>query len=226
MTKTAAGDTGEHVLTAAPRLFRKHGVAGASIRAIADAAGVLPGSVTYRYATKEVLVVALMQRAVAEISVRVFDAIEASNDPVERLRLAMRVHLRTLLDGGDAVFVLLFDWQRLSPESRAALAHERRRYEAIWDGLIYAAAASGQLVEGLVLSLVRKFVFGAANSVAFWYRADGTRTPEEIADAFSALIGLGALSEPSRPRPTIETYERLGALRRPPPQTRGSDDVE
>lgn len=226
MTKKAGADTGGQVLTAAAKLFREHGVAGASIRAIADAADVLPGSVTYRYATKEALVVALMQRAVADISSRVFEAIEVSSDPVERLRLAMRVHLRTLLDGDDAVFVLLFDWQRLSPESRAALAHERRRYDSIWDGLICAAAASGQLVDGLDLSLVRKFAFGAANSVAFWYRADGSRSPEEIADAFSALIGLGTLSEHSRPHPTIETYERMGALRPHPPRTRGDDVAE
>lgn len=226
MTKTIASDTDTHVLMAAAKLFREHGVVGASIRAIADAAGVLPGSVTYRYPTKEALVVALMQRAVADISVRVFDAIEVSSDPVERLRLAMRVHLRTLLDGDDAVFVLLFDWQRLSPQSRAALAQERRRYESIWEGLIYAAAASGQLVEGLDLSLVRKFVFGAANSVAFWYQAGGPRTPEEIADAFSALIGLGALSERSRPHPSVETYERLGALRPHITRNQGGEDVE
>ena len=85
MTKKAGADTGGQVLTAAAKLFREHGVAGASIRAIADAADVLPGSVTYRYATKEALVVALMQRAVADISSRVFEAIEVSSDPVERL---------------------------------------------------------------------------------------------------------------------------------------------
>lgn len=226
MTKRTASITDAHVLTAAAKLFREHGVAGASIRAIADAAGVLPGSVTYRHSTKEALVVALMQRAVADISVRVLEAIEVSNDPVERLRLAMRVHMRTLLDGDDAVFVLLFEWQRLSPESRGALAQERRRYESIWEGLIYAAAASGQLVEGLDLSLMRKFVFGAANSVAFWYRPDGPRTPEEIADAFSVLIGLGALSEHSRPDSTMETYDMMGALRSHPTPNRGGDDVK
>ena len=128
---------------------------------------MLPGSVTYRFATKEALVVALMQRAVADVSSGVLEAIEGTLDPVERLRLAMRVHLRALLYGDDGMFVLLFDWQRLSPGTRAELAQERRRYESIWDGLIYAAAASGQLVEGLDLSLVRKFAFGAANSVAF-----------------------------------------------------------
>ena len=58
MTKASVGDTDHRVLAAAATLFRQHGVAGASIRAIADTAGVLPGSVTYRFATKEALVVA------------------------------------------------------------------------------------------------------------------------------------------------------------------------
>ena len=137
------------VLTAAATLFRKHGVSGTTIRAIADAADMLPGSVTYRYSTKEALVVALMERAVAQVSAEVLDAVEYSQNPVERLRLAMRAHLRALLGGDDAVYVLLFDWQRLSAPTRQKLSAERQRYESIWDGLIYAAAASGQLVPGL-----------------------------------------------------------------------------
>lgn len=215
MNNVAHGDTDERVLAAAAALLRRNGVAGTSIRAIAEAAGVLPGSVTYRYPTKEALVVALMERAVADISAQVLDAIAASEDPLERLRLATRAHLRVLLRGDDAVHVLLFDWQRLSSETRARLSSERHRYESIWDGLIYAAAASGQLVSGLDLSLVRKFAFGAANSVAFWYRPDGPRTPDEIADAFSALIGLGTLSASARPPSTTEAYRAMGALRPP-----------
>jgi len=205
----------EGLMNAAAALFRVHGVAGTSVRAIAKAAGMLPGSVTYRYPTKEALVIALMQRAVATVIADVLAAIQGSDDPAERLRLALRAHLRVLLGGDDAVYVLLFDWQRLSESTRETLMRERRRYESLWDGLIYAAAGSGQLVSGLDLRLVRKFAFGAANSVAFWYRPDGERTPEEIADAFSALIGLGTLSNAARPDDVDTAYAQLGVLRTP-----------
>lgn len=174
---------------------------------------MLLGSVTYRYPTKGDLVVALMERAVDATSVDVLEAIEHASDPIERMRLALRAHLEALLVGDDAVYVLLFDWPRLDEATRSRLVEQRRRYEAIWTGLIYAAAASGQLIAGLDLSLVRKLVFGAANSVAFWYRAGGSRSPEEIADAFSALIAFGLVADAVRPSDTLGRYRELGALR-------------
>lgn len=188
----------DRLLSAAAAEFRRHGVAGATVRGIAQSAGVLPGSLTYRFPTKESLVVALMEQAGAHISAAVLEAIDGCADPLERLRLAMRAHLRVLLGGGDAAYVLLFDWRRLSEHTRAALSRERHRYESIWDGLIYAAAASGQLAGGLDLALVRRFAFGAVNSVAFWYREGEALSPDQIADAFSHLIGLGTLSARAR----------------------------
>ena len=208
MDKTAT----EKLLRAAARLFRKRGIAGASIRAIAKEAGMLPGSVTYRYATKDALAIAMMEQGVERAMQEVLAVIENSRDPVERLRLALRAHLGLLLSGEDAVWVLLYEWERFLEDTRTSMVRLRDRYDAIWDGLIYEAAGSGQLVAGLDLRLVRLFVFGAANSVAQWYRADGPRTPEQIADAFSAFIGLGVLDVTRRPDDLRTALDRFGAL--------------
>ena len=201
----------EAIFAAASKLFRARGLGGTSIRAIAEEAGVLPGSLTYRFPTKESLIVALTERAIDHAVTELRASIAQSHDPIERLRLAMRTHLRVLLAGDDAVYVLVFDWPRLPEETRTKLAHARHRYDALWDGLCFAAAGSGQLASGLDLALLQKFIFGAANSVALWYQPDGPRTPEEIADAFSALIGIGTFATAARPEPTEEMYRSVGA---------------
>lgn len=202
----------EQILLAAAALFRRDGISATTIRAIAHEANMLPGSVTYRFPTKDALLVALMRRAIEEVSVEVERVLAEHADPVERLRYAMRAHLRVLLDGDDAVQVLLLDWHRLPESTRDEFAKERKRYEDIWDTLIESAATSGRLVPGLDLSLLRKFAFGVGNSVAFWYRPGGERTTDEIADAFCALLGLGALAPHARHPDPISTYARLGAL--------------
>ena len=189
----------EEILCTAARLFKSRGVVGTTIRAIADEAGVLPGSITYRYPTKDSLVIAMMERAIDHAMTAVLEAIAESRDPIERLRLAARAHLRVLLSGEPAVRVLLFDWERLSDETRETILKLRKRYESIWDGLVYESAGSGHLVPGLDLSLLRLFVFGALNSAVHWYRPDGSKSPEDIADAFGAFIALGVLSEDRRP---------------------------
>lgn len=202
----------EQILQAAATLFRRDGISATTIRAIAKKANMHLGSVTYRFPTKDDLLVALMKRAVDEVSAEVDTVLAETSDPVERLRLAMRAHLRVLLRGDDAVHVLLLDWHRLPDSTRAAFARERANYERIWDDLIEGAASQGKIVPHLDLELLRQFAFGVGNSVAFWYRPDGPRTTDEIADAFCALIGFGAIAASARPRNAQGIYERLGAL--------------
>ncbi len=201
----------DRLLIAAARLFRVHGVAGASIRMIAAEAGMLPGSVTYRYATRESLVVAVMERG-AQVAARgVRLAIAGQRDPMERLRLALRAHIEVLLSE-DAAFVLLFDGDRIDAGVRARAAGLLERYEALWDGLMFEAAGSGALVPGLDLRLARLFIFGAAAWVTRWSSPLGGRDPEAIAEAFVGLLGLGVLDTSRRPEDVGAALAKAGAM--------------
>jgi AcrR family transcriptional regulator len=64
LTKQRVGsaEIDERLVTAAARLFRQEGFDATTLRQIAKAAGMLPGSVHYRYPTKAALLLALMRR--------------------------------------------------------------------------------------------------------------------------------------------------------------------
>lgn len=190
------------MLMAAARLFRERGIAGASMRGIAQESGILLGSLTHRYPKKSDLLLAVMEAGVRRAVTAIEEVVEASDAPLERLRLALRVHLNELLAPDSAVWLLLNEWARLPEESRAELRDVRQRYDSVWQRLVEEASAAGQLSPDLDLRLVHLFVFGAVNSVAHWYEPGGARTPDEIADAFSALIAVGVLSDAARP-PTV-----------------------
>lgn len=190
----------QRILLTAARLFREQGFAGTGLRQIASEAGVLLGSVHYRFPTKESLLVALMERAIDHAMAAVRNAVEQTTDPVDRIRVGLGAHLRTLLSGDDAVYVLLYDWRVLKGDARDAMIRLRDRYEAFWDGIVYTAAGAGQLRAGLDLRLLRLFGFGAINWVATWYRPGGPMTAEEIVDVFFAIMAFGVLSEDARTR--------------------------
>lgn len=188
----------EQILDTAARLFREQGFAGTGLRQIASEAGLLLGSVQYRFPSKEVLLVTLMERAVARAMLAVRAAVEQTRDPVDRIRVGLGAHLRILLAGDDAVYVLLYDWRVLKGDARDAVIRLRDRYEALWDGILYEAAGAGRLRPGLDLRLLRLFGFGAINWVATWYRPDGTMTAEDVANEFFATMALGVLSDDAR----------------------------
>lgn len=119
----------ERVLRAAARLFREKGFAATTVREIAAAAGMLPGSLHYRYKSKDEILLALMERGVRATIDAVEEAVEGEPDPIERLRLGIRAHLKLLLSGEDAVYVLLFDWRALEGQARREMVRLRDRYE-------------------------------------------------------------------------------------------------
>lgn len=183
----------DRALQAAARLFREQGYAGTSLRDIARAAGMLPGSLHYRYATKEDILAALMERAIDRLIEGILAATAATTDPLERVRLAIIEHVRILLSREDSVYVLLYDWRSLSPAVERAIARQRKRYEQFADDLIAQVASQARLRPGVDLYLLRQFGFGAANWVAQWFDPKGPYTPEQIADAFFRYLTLGTL---------------------------------
>ena len=197
MTKTAVRErSDDRVLQAAARQFREQGYAATTLRDIARAAGMLPGSLHYRYPTKEDILAALMDRAIDRLIEGVLSAAAAGANPLERLRLAIVEHVKILLSNEDSVYVLLYDWRSLSPAAARAIVKQRKRYEQFADELLAQAAAYAPVLPGVDLYLVRQFGFGAANWVAQWYDPKGPYTPEAIADAFFRYLSLGTLKPP------------------------------
>jgi AcrR family transcriptional regulator len=215
-TTTAAArapDADGAVLDAAARLFRKKGYPVVTLRQIAREAKLFPGSIFYRYRTKEALLLKLMERAMERMTAAIQRAVERAGDPVQRVRMALRAHTRMLLSDDASIFVLLYDWRFLEPRTRESILRLRDEYEAFWDGLLHRAAGAMRVRRNVNLKLLRLLSFGAVNWVAQWYSPRGPFTPEQIADAFWTYLS-GGVVEPASPRTRAARTTRKPAARR------------
>ncbi len=202
MTKSVAdpgGEPDEAVLVAAAQLFREKGYAATSLREVARAAGMLPGSLHYRYASKESLLVALMERGVGRLIDGIRGALDGVRDPLDRIRLGLRTHARLVCGRDGSIHVLLYDWRALGDAARVAIEQEIARYEAFWDGLLYEALGTGRVRPGVDPRILRSLGFGAMNWLPQWYDPATCPPPEAIADAFFAAFAFGVLERSSRP---------------------------
>ena len=161
------------------------------------------GSLHYRFPTKERLLLAVLDRAMARLTASVERAIAVSVDPMTRLRLALRAHLRDLLSADDSVYVLLYEWRALGATALDEWLEDRRRYEQLFVDLLDEAVAALPLRPDTDLFLLRQFVFGAVNQVAMWRRPGGGPSIERIADQFFRLVAFGALELSPGPLPPL-----------------------
>ncbi len=168
------------VLDAAARLFAEKGYVATSMRDIARACSMLPGSLYYHFAAKEDLLVAVYERGVDELLANVRAALPRESDPWARLQAACAAHLETVLRRSDYAQVLI----RVLPEdvapAAARLAQLRDTYEKELAALISALPLPG----GADRKTLRLMLIGALNWSRFWFAADGRETPRSLARKF------------------------------------------
>lgn len=183
------------VLSSAARLFREQGYDRTTVKEIAEACDLLPGSLHYRYQAKEDILVDLMRLGLEHASAAVSDAVAGATDPVEQLRRGINSHLQMVVSGSDMVYVLLFEWRSLRGEAREEMIKLRDRYEALWGAMLKSLSEKGVIREDVDLDLLRLIGLGAINWVATWFRGDGRYSLEEIGDFIWRMIRDAVLKE-------------------------------
>ena len=169
----------------AARLFAEKGYHGTSIGEIADALGVQKGSLYAHIKSKQdLLYETMVEGARAFHAGR--DAIPEELPATEKIRLALRSHLRAVADQLDVATVFVQEWRYLEGERRDEILAERRRYEERIRALFREGRDLGELRSDLDDSTAALLALSAANWAYTWLTPG--RDTDELADRFYELL--------------------------------------
>jgi TetR/AcrR family transcriptional regulator, cholesterol catabolism regulator len=124
------------------------------------------------------------------------DAIPEELPAVEKIRLALRAHLRTVAAQLDVATVFTREWRYLQGERRDEIVAERRRYEERFRALFREGRELGELRSDLDDSTAALLVLSAANWAYTWLTPD--RDTDALADGFHAVLVDGVRGYASR----------------------------
>ena len=182
------------VLDAAAALFAEQGYRGTSMRDIAKAVGMLPGSLYCHFPSKGELLLAVYREGVQRIEAQVEAALAGHSEPWAQLEALAAAHLEMILDRSAYAKVVV----RALPSDDAAVGERlialRERYEA----LVRRVVERLELPADLDRELWRLFLIGALNWAQVWYRPAG-KPPREIARQLVRGLRAGADRREARP---------------------------
>jgi AcrR family transcriptional regulator len=184
----------ESIFAAAIQLFGERGYHGASMRDIAKAVGILPGSLYAHIDSKEAVLLEIIESAVDRFN----DAAERINrrslPAPMALREIIRAHLEMVSDNPERTRIVFHQWRCLSDENRALLLDKRARYSGFYRQVVEKGIAEGTLQESLNPKVAVLTILGALNWAPEWFSPHGRASAIQVADqiADSLLNGLVA----------------------------------
>jgi AcrR family transcriptional regulator len=190
----------EEIVAAAARIFHDKGYAAASIRDIADAVGLLKGSLYYYVRSKEDLLYKIIDAVHAGALENLRQAAESEGSARDRLLAFIRGHIRNFGDNLIMIRVFYVDFTHLSPDRHKIILGERDRYEHFLTDLIACGQKEGDFAADLNPRVAAIAILTMINSIYVWYRPDGPLAMSDIEVEYVRLIlrGLtGAVHAPA-----------------------------
>jgi AcrR family transcriptional regulator len=169
----------------AARLFAEKGYHGTSTGDLAQAMGVQKGSL-YAHITSKADLLWEVARDGAAAFHAALDEIPDELPATEKIRLALRAHLRVVAQQLDVATVFIREWRYLEGERRDEFLAERRRYEERFRALFREGRELGGLRTDLDDAAATLLALSAANWAYTWLKAD-TDT-DALADSFFAFL--------------------------------------
>ena len=184
----------KEILEIAQDLFKEKGYSAASVRDIAKAANVEPASLYSHMNGKE----DLLDATCFEMARKFLSAIDEVNDiyfdAAQKLKMAVFNHVTILMENLSAAVVFQREWRHLGEPRKSEFIGLRNKYE---EG--FRTIVQNGIDEGLFNEVDKKIaaltVLSSLNWVVEWYRPDGAKNAEEIAEQLYNFILTGLKKE-------------------------------
>ena len=179
----------DELLRIAAELFATKGFKNTTVRDIADAAGILSGSLYHHFASKEAMVDEILSSFQEELFGKYAEIIAGDDDPRAKLEAAVRVSFEAIDHHRDEVAIFQNEADYLGTFDRFGyLADRNLESRDVWLTLLGEGVRSGALRQDLDVELVYRFIRDTVWVAVRWYRPGGQLSHHDVADQYLTIL--------------------------------------
>jgi AcrR family transcriptional regulator len=183
----------EEILAAAIQVFSQKGYAAASLQDVADAVGLLKGSLYHYISSKESLLFRIFQESHQEGSALMATVDDLGLTPDAKLREFVRRLTLFYAQNRERASLYFSEWRHLTGAELETVMKQRRDFELYVRTIISDARERGLTDPDLDVKLATRYILTAVNGVIVWYSPEGPLRAEDIADQIAELASSSVL---------------------------------
>jgi AcrR family transcriptional regulator len=181
------------IMDVAMHLFGVQGYTGTTMRDIAKAVGVLPGSLYAHISSKETLLVEIVDAGISSFIAAVEQHAYSERPAKARMRSAIKAHIAVVAENPERSLVVFHQWRFLSERNLALAVEKRRRYEKAFIRILEDGVKSGEFNRDTNIRIAVMSMLGALNWTPEWYSPKGPATPAQLGDMMADTLLAGIL---------------------------------
>jgi TetR/AcrR family transcriptional regulator, cholesterol catabolism regulator len=198
-TATARVERRAELLATAAEVFASRGYSATTVREVADAAGILGGSLYYHFDSKEAMVDEILSTFLDEMWSAYDTVLTAEMGARETLEALVVESFACIERHRPAVMIYQNEARHLATGERFGyLLESQRRFEEMWRELLARGVREGVFRDDLDIGLVYRFIRDTVWTAASWFKAGGRLSAGDVAKQYLAVVLEGIQAGPSR----------------------------
>ena len=184
----------DELLELAAVMMAERGLRATTVRDIADAAGILSGSLYHHFSSKEEMVDEVLRGFLDWLFARYQDIIDSEPNPLERFKGLFMASFEAIEHRHAQVVIYQDEAKRLSDQPRFAYVEARNREQRkMWVDVISQGIEEGYFRPDLDVDLVYRFIRDTTWVSVRWYQPGGSLTAEQVGAQYLAIV-LGGIT--------------------------------
>ena len=184
----------DELLELAAAMFAERGLRATTVRDIADSAGILSGSLSHHFSSKEEMVDEVLRTFLTWLFDRYQHIVDTEPNPLARLKGLFMASFDAIEHRHAEVVIYQDEAKRLSSQPRFSYVEElNQRHRAMWVDVLNEGIAQGYFQSGMDVDLVYRFIRDTTWVSVRWYQPGGPLTAEQVGKQYLAIV-LGGIA--------------------------------
>jgi AcrR family transcriptional regulator len=188
-TAAARAERRAELLATAAEVFASQGYSATTVRKVADAAGILGGSLYYHFDSKEAMADEILSTFLDEMWAAYERVLAAGLSARYTMEGVIVESFRSIDRHRPAVVLYQNESKHLATSERFHyLLESQRRFETMWMSLLDRGVEEGAFRADLDRTLIYRFIRDTVWVAANWYQHGGRLSADDIAKQYLAMV--------------------------------------